>query len=29
VIVDRRMSRFVWLTGPIPKALIGISAAGI
>jgi hypothetical protein len=29
VIVDWRMSRFVWLTGPITKALIGISAAGI
>jgi len=29
VIVDRRMSRFIRLTGPVPKPLIGISATGI
>ena len=29
VIVDRRMSRFIWLTGSIPEALVGISPAGV
>ena len=29
VIVDRRMSRFIRLTGTFPKALIGISSAGV
>ena len=29
MIVDWRMGRFIWLTGPVPKILIGISPAGI
>jgi hypothetical protein len=29
VIVDWRMNRIIWLTGPFPEALIGISPAGV